>query len=185
MSKTYLVVNALGYYACWFACILGAVAGLWFAGPLVVAAFIAVHLSKVSDRPREGLFLAACAGGGFVLDTALAAAGMYRFHLNDVAPEWMSPLWMVALWPAFGATMNASMRFMRGKLALLAVFGGVGGPLAYFAGWRLGAVEIGEPLWMAMAALAVAWAVATPLLMWGATRHDPWRAPEGAAAAAP
>jgi hypothetical protein len=41
--------------------------------------------------------------------------------------------------------------------------GGVGGPLAYLAGHRLGGVEMAEPL-LALAAQGVGWAALMPLL---------------------
>jgi hypothetical protein len=43
-------------------------------------------------------------------------------------------------------------------------FGAMGGPFAYLAAARMGAVAFAMPPWPALAMLAVAWAVAMPLL---------------------
>jgi hypothetical protein len=56
------------------------------------------------------------------------------------------------------------MRALRGRPALGAVLGLVGGPLAYLGGEKLGAVALVQPV-PALAALAVVWALATPLLL--------------------
>ena len=79
------------------------------------------------------------------------------------------------------------MKWMRGRWALAALMGAVGGPLSYLAGSRLGAMSFEEPV-SALLALAVIWAVAMPLLMLLSTRldgfsvaqkpdyvHDDWR----------
>jgi len=42
----------------------------------------------------------------------------------------------------------------------------VGGPAAYAAGERLGAVTFGDPRALGLAALAAAWALAVPSLLW-------------------
>jgi len=45
------------------------------------------------------------------------------------------------------------------------MFGLVGGPLAFFGGERLGAATLGEPMFLSLAAVAVSWSVALPLLV--------------------
>jgi hypothetical protein len=71
---------------------------------------------------------------------------------------------MVALWVAFATTLNASMNWLKGRRLLAFVFGAVGGPLAYFAGAKLGGVTFHDPA-MALAALALGWAIITPVLV--------------------
>jgi tetrahydromethanopterin S-methyltransferase subunit D len=75
---------------------------------------------------------------------------------------------MVMLWVNLATTMNVSMAWLRGRYALGAVFGAIGGPLAYYSGAKLGAMtrlpEPGGLLW-----IGVAWAIALPLL-YGAAR---------------
>jgi hypothetical protein len=63
------------------------------------------------------------------------------------------------------------MGWMRGRPVLTVLMGAVGGPLSYLAGEKLGAIELTQPV-QALAALAVAWAIAMPLLMWLASRLD-------------
>ena len=64
----------------------------------------------------------------------------------------------------FATTLNVSMRWLRGRPALAAAFGAIGGPMAYFAGQKLGGIELVNPL-AAFIALGVGWAVMMPTLM--------------------
>jgi hypothetical protein len=72
---------------------------------------------------------------------------------------------MVGLWMNFAATLNVSMVWLRGRYLLAAVFGAIGGPLAYYGGAKLGATEA-LPSLNGMLVLAVGWGVMTPLLVW-------------------
>jgi hypothetical protein len=63
------------------------------------------------------------------------------------------------------------MKWLRRRNILAAAFGAVGGPLAYIAGQKLGAITFLHPV-LALIALSVIWAVAMPLLMALATRMD-------------
>jgi hypothetical protein len=49
------------------------------------------------------------------------------------------------MWIAFATTLNVSMRWLRGRPELALLFGAVGGPLAFYAGERLGAVTVHRP----------------------------------------
>ena len=64
-----------------------------------------------------------------------------------------------------------SMRFMRGRPLLAAVFGLVGGPLAYLAGHKIGGIQFVDQA-AALAMLAIGWAVMMPLLMQLGERFD-------------
>jgi hypothetical protein len=93
----------------------------------------------------------------------LVQAGWVRFEAGVVL-EGAAPYWMVALWALFATTLNESMRMLQTRPWIAAAFGAVGGPLAYYAGARMGALDLVQPAAM-LAALAVGWALATPLLL--------------------
>jgi hypothetical protein len=71
---------------------------------------------------------------------------------------------MVALWALFATTLNESLRMLQTRPWIAALFGAVGGPLAYYAGAGLGALHFVDPGAM-LGALTVGWALATPLLL--------------------
>ncbi|NBR12452.1 MAG: DUF2878 domain-containing protein, partial [Alphaproteobacteria bacterium] len=73
------------------------------------------------------------------------------------------PLWILALWLAFATLPDGALSWLEGRTILQIIFGAVGGPLSYLAGEKLGAAELHGSFAYAMAVLAFAWAVATPL----------------------
>jgi hypothetical protein len=79
----------------------------------------------------------------------------------------------------FGLTLDASMSFLKRRhWSLSAALGGIFGPLSYLAGAKLGAATlVATPL--NFAALALAWAIAMPLLAWLARSTDRVADPAG------
>jgi hypothetical protein len=58
------------------------------------------------------------------------------------------------------------MSWLADRYLVGAVFGAVGGPLAYLAGVRLGAAILGPSQTAALIVVAIEWALAMPLLLW-------------------
>ena len=87
------------------------------------------------------------------------------------APAAPTTLWMVVLWTAFAATLRHSLHWTRRRYVLSVVAGAVFGPLAYVAGEKLGAIALATPPagWLAVAG---AWGIAMPLLLWLRERID-------------
>jgi hypothetical protein len=158
------IINLTLFQGVWFAAVLGAAKGAPWLGPLVLAPVLAVHLAWTDDRQGELKLLLATGLLGFLYDTALVNAGVFspRQHLMPLP---FSPPWMVGLWMNFAATLNVSMAWLRGRYLLAAIFGAIGGPLAYYSGAKLGATEA-LPSLGGMLVLAAGWAVMTPLLVW-------------------
>ena len=156
-------INVALFQVAWFAAVLGAARGMLWLGPLVVLPTLAVHLALQDDRRGEVKLLLTAAMLGFAFDTALAAAGFFtpRQHLY---PRPFSPPWMVCLWLNFAATLNVSLAWLRNRYLLAALFGAIGGPLAYYSGAKLGATEA-IPTTTGMLLLSLGWAVITPLLV--------------------
>ncbi|MCC6559900.1 MAG: DUF2878 domain-containing protein [Xanthomonadales bacterium] len=160
-----LVLNAVLFQCVWFACVAGAGAGYWWAG-LPALALLAAWQLRVSHCPRAEAALLACAALlGFLIDSALALGGW----LSYAAPlpfAGLAPVWIVALWAGFALTVNHSLAFLKHRYALAVLFGALGGPLAYLGAARgFAAVQFEAPLLEALLVLALAWAVATPLLL--------------------
>ena len=175
-----LAVNFVAFQLGWFACVLGAANGMPWAGPLVVLGVVALHLARV-PRPRPELRLIAVSMAlGLLVDSLLLATGWLSYPAGPWLPgpwqsnPWQSnlaPYWIVAMWALFATTLNVSMGWLRGRPLLAVLMGAVGGPLSYLAGEKLGGIELTAPA-AALTALAVAWAVAMPLLMKLAERFD-------------
>ena len=165
-----LLINFIAFQLGWFACVLGAANGMPWLGPIVVAAAVVLHLVR-ARRPRPELWLICSAMVlGLAVDSLLLATGWLSYPSGLWLPG-LAPYWIVAMWALFATTLNVSMGWMRGRPLLAVVMGAVGGPLSYLAGQKLGGIELNQTTY-ALAALAVAWAVAMPLLSWLAARLD-------------
>ena len=163
--------NILGLQAGWFACVFGAAAGLPWLGIVAVAAHLFIHV-RTSDRPAEqARFLVFAGALGLTLDSVVALAGSVAFASPWPAISWLSPPWMIALWPNFATAFDRSMDWCRGRPWAAAAIGLVGGPIAYAAGARLGAIELASS-W-SLLAIAAEWALAMPLLALLSARRQP------------
>ncbi len=149
---------------------LGAANGLPWAGIAVAAAIVAWHALR-ARQPREELKLVALAvAAGALADSALAASGWVAFA-PDVAAHALAPIWILAMWALFATTLNVSLAWLRPRLVLAGFHGALSGPLAYWAGARLGALELRQPV-AALAALALGWAAILPGLLAAGRRLD-------------
>jgi hypothetical protein len=155
-------INFVLFQAAWFAAVLGAAHGMPWLGVIAVPLALALHLALSPDWRPELLLALAAAATGFVFDSILIAAGMFS-PVPYILPSPFSSLWMVMLWVNLATTMNVSMGWLSGRYALAAVFGAIGGPVAYYSGAKLGAMTR-SPDAGGLAGIGIAWAIAMPFL---------------------
>jgi Protein of unknown function (DUF2878) len=162
-SLPLLIANFVAFQLAWFACVVAAARGqqwLGVAAVLVVAAVFA----WLAPRPARALQLFALVTLiGAVWDSAVSATG-WMTYAGASAAGWLAPAWIVAMWTLFATLLNVCLRWLRARPALSALFGLVGGPLAYYGGARLGAVSFAN-LPAALALQGIGWAAMTPLLI--------------------
>jgi len=160
------IMNALGYQAVWFATLLGASLGHFWLGFLCSLLFAAIMLvfggkAKADIRIVSiGLIL------GVAIDSSFAASGwiLYAMPWDLVS---LAPLWIIALWLSFSFTLNHSMDFLRHNYVVAALFGLLGGPLAYWCADRLfNVIEYGTDMSLVMIGLGVCWACVIPAIFY-------------------
>jgi hypothetical protein len=172
-----VIINALAFQAGWLCCVLAGANQLPWLGTLTALLIVAWHLGSAGSARREMPLILIAGGIGAVWDSLLVAAGWLQYPSGTLI-EGTAPHWIVAMWLLFATTLNVSLRWLKERRALAALLGAVTGPAAYFAGWKLGGVQIPEPA-VAMAALACGWALFMPILMSLSRRFDgmrPWPA---------
>lgn len=147
------------YQAGWFACVLGAAHGRPWAGTLAGLALLASHLALIPERRRQARFLLEAGLLGAVVDSAQSCLGLLTFRSGYVA-GCLAPPWIVVMWMQFATLYRFGLSFLVGRPVLAACLGAVGGPLAFWAGHRLGAVSFADPPATSLAALAAVWAFA-------------------------
>ena len=87
------------------------------------------------------------------------AAGTYRFTSGTVSDA-LPPPWLLAMWAQFATTFRFSLRSVITRPVPAMLFGAAGGPIAFLAGERLGAVTLLPPLAYGLLRLSVSWAIA-------------------------
>jgi hypothetical protein len=107
---------------------------------------------------------------GALWDGLLVRLGFLDYPSGLILP-WLAPVWIVAMWAGFATTLNVSLRWLRGRWSLAVLLGAIGGPLAYYAGMKLGGVSFPDPF-AALMVLAGGWSFLMPLVSWIALKLD-------------
>ena len=158
------IVNFILFQVSWFACVLGGAYAYPWTGVVATIIWLGLHLVGHPNRDGEIKLFAAGAMFGYCFDSILVEQGVLIFS-TDAQLAGPSPLWMVALWLGFVATFHNAMSWMSGRYLLGTVLGAIAGPIAYWGGARMGAVEFGPSFTIAMVAISVEWTIAMPLLL--------------------
>jgi hypothetical protein len=169
--KRATVVNYLLYEAGWFACVLGAAWGRPWLGSALGVLPIVVHVAMSRRRGDAAVLALWTAALGVVVDAMQIALGTLRFDVGTVV-TWLPPVWLVLVWAQFAMTFHFGLAWMKGRPLRAAVFGALGGPLAFLAGGRLGVVTLHPALWPSLVSVAATWAVAMPAAAWLAERQS-------------
>ena len=158
MRHTHLVNYAL-YQIGWFACVLGGASHRPWTGCLIALTLVGVHLALSVERSLDVRLVVLAAAVGAVVEMLQIAAGTYRFTSGTVM-DTLPPPWLLAMWAQFATTFRYSLRPVITGPVRAALFGAAGGPLAFLAGERLGAVTLLPPLTHGLLRLSLSWAIA-------------------------
>ena len=164
------LLNFVSFQVGWFSCVLGAANGSSWLGPLVASAVVLFHVLTAEKAINEVRLVLIAVTLGLVCDGFLLNSGWIKYN-SASAYAGIAPYWILAMWAMFATTLNLSMSWLKSSLLLSSVLGAIFGPLSYFAGQRLGAIEI-QNFGASVVALAIIWAIAMPLLMFAASRFD-------------
>jgi Protein of unknown function (DUF2878) len=162
MSKARLIGNFLAFQVAWFVCVWGGARGQVLIGVLWVAMTVTVHLALAPRFKPEAQLIAVVTLLGSVWESALVMLDLVRYPYGmfaDFAPS----LWIIAMWPLFATVLNLSLRWMQGRPITAAIFGLLGAPLSYWAGYRMGAIETPD-LKTFLIVQGVGWAVLMPIV---------------------
>jgi Protein of unknown function (DUF2878) len=165
-----MFANFFAFQIGWFACVLGGAHDLPWVGTGIALVIVAWHLTRAARPKQELLLVLSAATIGALFDTLLVWLGWFTYSSGTLIAG-TAPHWMVALWMLFATTLNLSLAWLKRRLFVAALFGAIGGPLAYLGGEKLGALNFESPT-AGLIALAIGWALLTPLLAMIAQRFD-------------
>lgn len=164
MHARFRLLNFLGFQLVWFAAAWGAGEGFTWLGPLALLVFATLHLATSPVPARDLRMLAIALPLGLFVDSAFILAG-WLDYASPGPLDGLAPPWILAMWLGFALTLHHSMAFLEGRPQAAALLGLIGGPLAYWgAAQGFGAVDLLASPWLVYTALAVAWALALPLM---------------------
>lgn len=165
-----ILTNVVLFQIGWFACVLSGAAQRPWIGGIVALIIVSFHLFRAHEREPELKLVMIALGIGAIWDSILVSQNWLQYSSGLGLPN-VAPYWIIMMWGLFATILNVSLRWLRGRWIMAALFGAVGGPLAYYGGYRLGALQFGNES-AALLALALGWAFLTPILMSLATRFD-------------
>jgi hypothetical protein len=158
-----VIGNFVLFQLAWFACVMTAARGQQWLGALIAAAVVGLFAWLAPQRVRALQLFALVTLVGTAWDSLVSATGWIQYA-GWPELRWLAPPWIIAMWALFATLLNVSLRWLRGRVLLAALFGLVGAPLAYYGGVRLGAVQLPNAL-AALVLQAAGWAVLTPWLI--------------------
>ncbi len=173
MPKSQIISNFILFQIGWFACVIGAAKQSPWLGVIVVAAIVAWHLSQSKQAKPELILLALALVIGGIYDQLMLSSGLISYQAHGWIAS-LVPVWILALWAVFVTVLNVSLRWMRNRWLVAILFGAIGGPLAYMGAEKLGAVSLNN-LPASYIALAVGWAILTPLLLVLSEKFDGYK----------
>ncbi len=175
------VWNALGYNLFWWVGVSSAARGDVWTGVVAMSVFVGLALwwAPVWERAGELRFLFGAAAVGCILDSLLHQLGVLLYPSSTAT--WTlgtSPPWIAALWIGFATMPRYSLAWLKPRPRWWsAVLGATGGPLAFYAGTKLGAIAPGYGMGT-YGVLAVEYACLTLLFVrWHELRFDTQTAP--------
>ncbi|MGA1657376.1 MAG: DUF2878 domain-containing protein [Methylophilaceae bacterium] len=153
------LINFILFQSIWFILILAA-AHESFYGLVIGLLLILVQYWHGKLMVPDFKLILASIIIGFAHDTSLNYFKFIQYNIDF--NTYYSPFWIIGLWISFALTINHSLAWLGNKKLLQMIFGLIGGPLAYIAGEKLGAIYMINT--MTLYALALSWACITPLL---------------------
>jgi hypothetical protein len=140
----------------WFVAVFFTVSGQIF---LICSLLLHFYLSPNRKQDLASLITISAIGGS--ADLLLSWLGVMIF------PEAvLLPLWLVLLWAHFAVALNHGMSWLnKVPVYFQVVFGGLFGPLSYYAGYKFGAVDFPLPLLQTLFILLVIWATLLPVYL--------------------
>ena len=169
-SRPVQLANFALSQAAWFAAVLGAAHRMPLPGTAVVLAVIGWHLAASARPTVEVRLILLVSLIGFFAESVNTLLGNVAYPSGQPFMDF-APYWIVALWALLAIALNVTMRWLKRRLWLAALFGAIGGPAAFSAGVGLGGAEFVHKT-PALITLVCIYAVAMPLLVWLSNRFD-------------
>lgn len=163
-----LALNFLLFQIGWFACLL--VGMPWLLG--ICSVLLMAHFIWVV--PKQSVWLeVSLLFKVLVVGFCLELLYLYVDVLVRSDGVLIPPVWLLLIWVLFATTFSYSLRWLRKKLYLSAIFAAIAAPLSYYAGVNLNSLmSFNSDIFFSVALIAVSWAITFPFLLWWLFPHS-------------
>ncbi len=158
-----VLINFVCFQISWFACVLGGAHNLAWYGVAVAGLNLILQLYMSKNRGLDFRLVLSALAIGLIFDAVPVQMGWISFNTMPYWSDALAPAWMLALWAMLATTLNISLAWLKPKPLLSILLGAISGPLAYWGGARLGAMQIVN-MQASMIYLAIGWGFAMWLL---------------------
>lgn len=182
MSSVAVFVNFGLFQVAWFTAVYGAATDQVILGCLPGWAAAMWQIFDLRERNRwEAGLIAAVLCVGIVVETSFVSLGAITY-MGMGQGQVFPPIWIMAMWLAFGTLPHGCLAWLTGRLWLQAILGAVVGPFNHIAAANLGAALLRDPPLYSIIVISAGWALALPLVFWLAENLHGSEEPETAAA---
>ena len=167
-----MIANFILFQMAWLAAIIGGANNWPLLGSIPAIVVVAIHLWVNRDQVvREALLILGTTLLGVIVETGFVFLGALHYSRTNTDAV-LPPIWIVALWFAFGTLPHGSLVWLSRRLWLQLFLGAIFGPLSYFGGVRLGAATMPQPITYSLAIIGLGWAIALALIFRMADRRS-------------
>lgn len=152
-----ILSNVIIYQSIWLLAVLGGTKGA-YGGILLLFIHLIFSPVKGADLRMMGFLLFT----GLLVDGTLHQVGFISFTVTGFP----IPFWLMVIWLGLAITPHHSLAWLQHRLLLSMLFGAMGGPVAYWAGARLGAATFNYALLPSLLILSLIWALLWPAVMY-------------------
>lgn len=149
--------NVIIYQLIWLLSVFGGNRGA-YGGIVLLLIHLFFSQVRAADLRMMGFLLFI----GLLVDGTLHQIGFISFTVTGFP----IPFWLMVIWLGLAITPHHSLAWLQQRLLLAMLFGAIGGPLAYWAGARLGAATFNYTLLPSLLTLSLIWAILWPAVMY-------------------
>ena len=162
------ITNFILFQIAWFAAIIGGASGWPLLGSVPALVVVAIHLFVNRNQwSREAVLIVGVTLLGVIVETGFVSLGALHYAGTSAV---LPPIWIVALWFAFGTLPHGSLSWLSRRVWLQLFLGAVFGPLSYLGGVKLGAATMPVPMMGSIIIISVGWALAMVVMFQMADR---------------
>jgi len=173
------ILNFLLFQITWFVCVWSVGQGVPYWGFLFVLGVLLFHFIWIAtDRLEEAWLIVKIIFLGGLVDTLASSLGLISFkHTSDFFPTY--PPYMWGIWANFAITFHYSMNWLKKRIFLGMVCGGIAGPLAYYGAAKFGAIEVQWHTFIDLMGFALIWSLTMLIIVQYlmGTSHEPAESP--------